>query len=252
MGKWIQDKGKLTDYEMKKIFNCGIGYIITINPNTIKNNKMRKLRVGILGSTKGTDLDYIVKEIKNKTSLLYDKIEIVLCISNKKDSGILDKCNDHNIPNLYIPCNGEEREVYDAKLSNEFQKYNTDIILCIGWMRIISEPFIDIWKNRCINVHPSLLPKYSGGMDINVHKAVLDSGDNETGCTVHIITKEVDKGPIIVQKKCIVQNTDTVDSLKSKVQNIEGEALVLTLHYYASGIIELYNNNLILGTITNK
>jgi len=55
-----------------------------------------------------------------------------------------------------------------------------------------------------------------------------------------------------VQKKCIVQNTDTVDSLKSKVQNIEGEALVLTLHYYASGIIELYNNNLILGTITNK
>ena len=136
--------------------------------STVKNNT-KKLRVGILGSTKGTNLDFIMKELQDTTSLLYDKIEIVLCISNKKESGILNKCDVYKIPNLHIPYNGEERNIYDEKLSNEFKNCNTDIILCIGWMRIISESFIDIWKNKCINVHPSLLPKFSGGMDLNIH-----------------------------------------------------------------------------------
>ena len=204
--------------------------------STFENNT-EKLRVGILGSTKGTNLHFIMNELQDTKSLLYDKVEIVLCISNKKESGILNKCDVYNIPNMYIPFNGEKREIYDKKLSNEFKKYNTDIILCIGWMRIISESFIDTWKNKCINVHPSLLPKFSGSMDLNVHQSVLDSGDSETGCTVHIITKEVDKGPIIIQKKCIVKDNDTAHSLKSRVQYMEGEALITTLYYYVSGVI---------------
>ena len=237
---------------MRKIFNCGIGYIVTVDPNKIKNNNTKKLRIGILGSTNGTDLDFIVKEIQDETSLLYGKIEIVLCISNKNNSGILKKCDVYNIPNLYIPHKGEEREIYDEKLSKEFKEQNVDIILCIGWMRIISESFIETWKNKCINVHPSLLPKFSGNMDLNVHQEVLNSGVKETGCTVHTITKDVDKGPIIIQKKCIVKNTDTVYSLKSRVQNMEGEALITTLHYYSSGIMGLFNSNIFLGRISEK
>ena len=71
-------------------------------------------------------------------------------------------------------------------------------------MKIIPVNFLKKWENKCINVHPSLLPKYAGGMDLNVHKHVIDNKEKETGCTVHIITDEVDKGPIISQKKCIV------------------------------------------------
>ena len=93
-------------------------------------------------------------------------------------------------------------------------------------MRILSEEFCDIWKDRLLNVHPSLLPKYAGGMDTNVHQEVLTNGDTETGCTIHFVTDELDSGPILVQKKCEVSIDETVESLKTKVQSLEGEAFI--------------------------
>jgi folate-dependent phosphoribosylglycinamide formyltransferase PurN len=68
-------------------------------------------------------------------------------------------------------------------------------------MRILSKPFTDFWAGKCINVHPSLLPKHAGGMDLAVHQAVLDAGDEETGCTIHQVTEAVDGGPIVIQKR---------------------------------------------------
>jgi phosphoribosylglycinamide formyltransferase-1 len=75
-------------------------------------------------------------------------------------------------------------------------------------------------------VHPSLLPKYAGGMDTNVHEGVLKNGDTETGCTIHFVTDEVDGGPILIQKKCNVEPGETVDTLKIKVQKLEGTAFI--------------------------
>ena len=77
-----------------------------------------------------------------------------------------------------------------------------------------------------MNVHPSLLPKYAGGMDTNVHEEVLKNKDKETGCTIHFVTDELDSGPILIQKKCAVEEGDTVETLKSKVQILEGEAFL--------------------------
>ena len=77
-----------------------------------------------------------------------------------------------------------------------------------------------------MNVHPSLLPKYAGGMDTNVHEEVLKNRDKETGCTIHFVTDELDSGPILIQKKCAVEEGDTVETLKSKVQILEGEAFL--------------------------
>jgi phosphoribosylglycinamide formyltransferase-1 len=101
-----------------------------------------------------------------------------------------------------------------------------DLVLLIGFMRILSAEFCLKWKGRLLNVHPSLLPKYAGGMDTDVHKEVLKSSDIETGCTVHFVTDDIDEGPVLIQKKCNIEAHDTVETLKNKVQKLEGEAFV--------------------------
>ena len=85
-------------------------------------------------------------------------------------------------------------------------------------------------QDKILNVHPSLLPKYAGGINNNVHRDVLSNNDSETGCTIHYVTADVDSGPILIQKKCKVQPGDTVESLKDRVQHLEGQAFIEALH----------------------
>ena len=101
-------------------------------------------------------------------------------------------------------------------------------------MRILSSEFVDRWFGKIVNVHPSLLPKYAGGMNSDVHKSVLAAGDKETGCTVHLVTKEVDGGPILLQKSCPVFENDSIDSLKERVQKLEGEAFIEIINNWSN------------------
>ena len=196
------------------------------------------IQLGILGSTKGTDLDYINKTINNVNYEFYNRVEISCVLSNKKDSGILNKACSYGLYSEYIPYDSTKTiEQYENNLTKRLHEKKVDMILCIGWMRILSPNFIEKWKKRCYNVHPSLLPAFAGGMDKNVHQEVLDSGTKETGCTVHEVTNDVDMGPIIVQKKCDVLDTDNVDTLKARVQELEGISLVKTISLFASNDI---------------
>ena len=119
-------------------------------------------------------------------------------------------------------------------MTSTLKEHNVDLILLIGFMRILSSTFCKNWSGKILNVHPSLLPKYAGGMDTNVHEEVLKNNDEETGCTIHLVTDEVDGGPIIIQKKCKVDSNDTIDSLKSKVQSLEGEAFLEVIPMFAT------------------
>ena len=180
------------------------------------------IKLGVIGSTSGTDLQFILDAISAGTL----NAEVSVVISNRKKAYILERANNHNIPNIFIPHLGKERKDFDQKMTVVLQDHNVDLVLLIGFMRILSEEFCDIWKDRLLNVHPSLLPKYAGGMDTNVHQEVLTNGDTETGCTIHFVTDELDSGPILVQKKCEVSIDETVESLKTKVQSLEGEAFI--------------------------
>tara|TARA_Y100001970_G_scaffold236811_1_gene296821 strand:+ start:647 stop:1231 length:585 start_codon:yes stop_codon:yes gene_type:complete len=180
------------------------------------------IKLGVIGSTSGTDLQFILDAISAGTL----NAEVSVVISNRKNAYILERANNHNIPNIFIPHLGKERKDFDQKMTVVLQDHNVDLVLLIGFMRILSEEFCDIWKDRLLNVHPSLLPKYAGGMDTNVHQEVLTNGDTETGCTIHFVTDELDSGPILVQKKCEVSIDETVESLKTKVQSLEGEAFI--------------------------
>lgn len=117
---------------------------------------------------------------------------------------------------------------FEADVINELVRKKIDIILMIGFMKIVSPAFVDRFAWRILNVHPSLLPAFAGGMDANVHAAVLAAGVPTTGCTVHFVSAQVDGGAILVQKACAVAKDETVDSLKAKVQALEGEVRLYT------------------------
>jgi len=186
------------------------------------------LKMGILGSTKGTDLAAIFQAIDRGE--LNASVEIV--ISNKRGAFILERAKKRGIPTRFIGTKDKSREEFDREVTATLASAQVELILLIGFMRILSAEFCSRWKNRILNVHPSLLPAFAGGINLDVHQAVLDSGVQETGCTIHFVTAEVDGGPIVIQKRCKVDSNETADSLKSKVQNLEGQAFVEAIQKY--------------------
>lgn len=188
------------------------------------------IRLAILGSTRGTNLNAIVDAIKHKQ--LAATIDIV--ISNKPTAFILERARSSGLSTAFIDTDGLTRAEYDLQISDVLQQHNIDLIVLIGYMRILSPEFIARWKNKIINVHPSLLPAHAGKMDMEVHKAVLEQGDRETGCSVHYVTEEVDAGPVIIQKKCPVLTLDSPQDLKDRVQKLEGVALVEAIRKHVS------------------
>ena len=180
------------------------------------------IRLGVLGSTKGTDLLPVFEAING--GHLDASVELVA--SNNKKALILEKAREHGIDSFFVDHKNKSRESFDKEISERLKEKEVDLILLIGFMRILSGVFVSEWSGKIINVHPSLLPKYAGGMNEDVHQQVLKSGDKETGCTIHLVTEQVDEGPVLVQKRCSVLEGDTIDSLKERVQKLEGEAFV--------------------------
>lgn len=191
--------------------------------------------MGVLGSTRGTDLEAIIKAIDSKQ--LYATVSVV--ISNVENAFILDRARTHNIKAVYLPSKGKTREQFDSEAINILDSHQVDLVLLIGFMRILSLKFIDRYYYRLINVHPSLLPEFAGGMDVNVHQAVLDAKKKKSGCTIHFIDDgPVDGGPILVQKAVDIDAGETAETLKAKVQQKEGEAFIEALMFYdANGLL---------------
>lgn len=180
------------------------------------------IKLGVIGSTNGTDLQAVLDAIAYGE--LVAKVSVV--ISNNKKAHILDRAKNHDIPAVFIPHRGKTREEFDNEMTAVLKNNQIDLILLIGFMRILSSEFCLEWQDRLLNVHPSLLPKYGGRVDTSVHEEVLKNGDAVTGCTIHFVTEDVDGGPILIQKKCDVVQNDTIDSLKTKVQALEGRAFI--------------------------
>jgi phosphoribosylglycinamide formyltransferase-1 len=156
---------------------------------------------------------------------------VELVISNRPKAIILDRARAHGIPAVHADTTDPSgkrmgRESYDRVVDQLLISHSIDLVILIGYMRILSPWFCDRWRGRLINVHPSLLPDFAGGMDQDVHRAVLESHRTQTGCTVHLVTSDVDAGPILLQKRCPVRLGDTPDTLKARVQDLEGKALL--------------------------
>ena len=188
------------------------------------------MKLAVLGSTNGTDLVPVVGA--ERSGSLSASVDVI--ISNNESSGILKKARHYGIENYFICHKNKKRGVFDFEMSQILENKKIDLILLIGFMRILSPGFVDRWGGKIINVHPSLLPKYAGGMNNNVHESVLAAGDKETGCTIHLVTKEVDGGPILLQKSCPVFENDSVESLKERVQELEGKAFIEVINNWSN------------------
>ncbi|MBS7610920.1 phosphoribosylglycinamide formyltransferase [Candidatus Bathyarchaeota archaeon] len=194
------------------------------------------MRLVVLGSTKGTDLQAIIDAIKSGVL----NAEVVCVISDRKNAYILDRARQHGIEALFINPKGLTREEYDKLIMEEVEKRSpVDLILLIGYMRILSSQFVRRYRWRIVNIHPSLLPAFAGGMDLDVHKAVLDYGVKITGCTLHFVDEGVDTGPIILQKPVVVDGEETPETLKAKVQKAEQEIILEAIKLFQRGLIKV-------------
>lgn len=186
------------------------------------------LKVGVLGSTRGTALQGILDAIAAGTL----DVELVLVVSDKRNALILERSDKYGVPILYLDPAGLKRDEYDKHVTDAFVRAGAELVLMIGYMRIVSASFVEEWRGRLLNVHPSLLPAFGGLMDQKVHEAVLASGVSETGCTIHQVTEEVDGGPVVLQIRCDVFPGDTPELLKDRVQALEQIAFIEVLEQW--------------------
>ncbi|CAM9498258.1 unnamed protein product [Discosporangium mesarthrocarpum] len=130
---------------------------------------------------------------------------------------------------------GPTREEVDRQIHRSLVTAGADLVILVGYDRILSPMFTRSWMGRCINVHPSLLPEGAGLFDLEVHRSILARGREVTGCTVHLAAEEVDAGAVVLQKRCRVEKGDTPETLKQRVQSLEGEALVEAVRMFQRG-----------------
>ena len=170
-----------------------------------------KLSVAILISGNGSNMVQLIKSMDNNHPAFPS-----IVISNKPNAAGIKKAQDLGIPTQIINENFEKSNGSDleAKLKEILNKYEVKIICLAGFMKILSKDFIELFKGRILNIHPSLLPKYKG---LNTHARAIAAKDKFSGCSVHLVTAELDGGPILAQSKVTIDKSDTAETLSSKV-----------------------------------
>jgi phosphoribosylglycinamide formyltransferase-1 len=170
-----------------------------------------KLAVAILISGSGTNMVQLVKSMDDNHPAYPSVV-----ISNNSDAPGLEKAQYLGVPTEiinenYIKDNNLE---FEKELIKILKLYNVELICLAGFMKILSKKFVNNFKDRILNIHPSLLPKYKG---LNTHSRVLASNDTIAGCSVHLVTPELDGGPVLAQTEVAIKKNETAESLASKV-----------------------------------
>tara|TARA_B100000242_G_scaffold210196_1_gene152851 strand:+ start:149 stop:727 length:579 start_codon:yes stop_codon:yes gene_type:complete len=185
-----------------------------------------KKKIAVLISGRGSNLKSLIKYSKTKNA----KFKIILVISNNAYAKGLGIAKKFKIKNLYISYKNKKK--FESQSLKLLEKYKTDLICLAGFMKILSNNFINKYSKPILNIHPSLLPKYKG---LNTHKRAIENKEKYSGATVHIVNKKLDSGKIIFQKKIRILKTDDKKSLEKKILKIEHKV-------YAKAIIKFLTN----------
>ena len=182
-----------------------------------------KIKTAIFISGTGSNLKSLIKFSKQKNS----PIIIKMIISNNSKAKGLQYSKIYKIKKKIFHF---KNALSEKKIINELKKDNIDLICLAGFMKILSKNFIKKFKKKILNIHPSLLPKYGGLMDLNVHDLILKNKEKFSGCTLHLVSEEVDKGRFILQGQCLVDKKDTVLTLKNFVEwgTVKGKTYIVT------------------------
>mgnify|MGYP001307677355 CR=1 FL=1 len=178
-----------------------------------------KLKIGVLASGKGTNFQELIN-LSEKEEL---DIDIKVLITNKDDAGCIERAENSEIPYKIVRSKDfPEKELFELEIINTLIKYDVELIVMAGWMKIVTPYFINKFKNKIINIHPSILPAYKGGSAI---KDSILNGSKITGCSVHFVEEEVDSGSLIMQAALSITEDDDFESLSKKIQILEHKIL---------------------------
>ncbi|XP_050350865.1 trifunctional purine biosynthetic protein adenosine-3 [Nymphalis io] len=282
---WIADTGAVKDDEMLRTFNCGIGMVLIVSPEnqaevmnitrshgalvigslqarppggarvlvdnfasaldfTRRMPLLPMRKVAVLVSGTGSNLQALLDSTREPAQCMC--AEVALVVSNKSDALALQRARRANVPALVLNHKDyESREEFDRAISAALEQHKIDIVCLAGFMRILSAEFVQKWKGRLINIHPSLLPRHPG---LHAQRQCLQAGDRESGCTVHFVDEGMDTGPIIVQERVPVLEGDTEESLSARILEAEHRAYPRALRLVATGRVRLAAHGLIWHT----
>ena len=190
---------------------------------------MTKVKIGAIASGSGSNFEAIIKATEG--GILKDKATVEVLICNKPGAYCMERARNHNIPYTLIESDKHEgtREEFDQKMINVLKKYECELIVLVGYMRLVSAMFIKAFNGNVMNIHPSLLPSFKG---MHAHRDVLEYGVKVSGCTVHFVDADADHGPIIIQKCVKVYDNDTEDTLGPRVLEWEHKIFPKSIELY--------------------
>jgi phosphoribosylglycinamide formyltransferase-1 len=187
------------------------------------------LRVGILISGGGSNMVTLVRSMTGA-----HPARACVVVANRPDAGGLERARELGVPAVAVDHRpfGKDRAGFEAALSEALAPYGADILCLAGFMRVLGAEFVEPWRGRMLNIHPSLLPKYRG---LDTHARALAAGDTEAGCTVHEVTPALDDGPILGQARVPVLEDDTPQTLAARVLGMEHRLYPAVLRRFAGG-----------------
>ena len=201
---------------------------------------MASKSIVVLISGSGTNLQAIIDAVNNGSI----NANIAAVISNRPGAPGLERARNANINAVVVDqATISGRDQYDDALINEIDKYDADLIVLAGFMRILTEKFINRYEHRIINIHPSLLPEFKG---LNTHRRVLEAGKTEHGASVHFVNIELDDGPVVIQAKVPVLLDDTEQSVAARVLEQEHIIYPMAIAWYIDGRLEVKDNKVLL------
>ena len=207
---------------------------------------MQKKRVAILISGRGSNMQALV----NAMRLPGFPAEPVVVLSNRPEAEGLDWAKAQGIAAPAIDHKAyANRMAFEARLHQALLDARVELICNAGWMRMLTGGFVDRWKDRQLNIHPSLLPSFPG---LQTHQRVLDQGAVITGCTVHFVRTEMDSGPIVAQTAVPVMPDDTADTLAERVLEAEHQLYPHALQLVASGAVTVAHERVVMARPVGK
>lgn len=193
-------------------------------------------KIAVLISGSGSNLQAIIDHQQNHAELY----EIAIVISNRPNAYGLKRAENAGIDHLVIDHTlYSDRESFDSELQQAIDQHQVDLVVLAGFMRILTTGFTEHFLGRMLNIHPSLLPKYTG---LNTHKRALEAGDSVHGLSIHFVTPELDGGPVILQAEVDIESNETEESLTGKVHTQEHIAYPLVVQWFAEERLALKDN----------
>ena len=197
-------------------------------------------RIVVLISGSGTNLQALIDACKTSGF----PGEVVAVISNKPDAYGLVRAQENKIATHTISHKDyDSRDDYDLALIKQIDRFEPDLVVLAGFMRILTANFVQHFSGKLLNIHPSLLPKYQG---LNTHQRAIDANDKEHGVSVHFVTEELDGGPVILQAKVPIFDGDTSDDLASRVHEQEHRIYPLVVKWFCKGRVVMSDDKAVL------